>query len=138
MSRWKNGSTGPERRPRGSACVTMRFRRSSVGTSPFHSGVMLVPFQLDWPDVARAGLPTELRACADLARLVGTALVGEPRPHVHQCALEAVRRRHGKRVGGAQEREPETAPGCRLPAVRVFGSRIVSRGLAAENQPRLA
>src|SRR6266480_7468812 len=117
MSRWKNVSTGPERRPSGSASSTIRFRISSVGTSPLHSGV--------------------IPAGADLARIVGTALVGEPCPHVHPCALDAVRRGHGQSVGGAQEREPEAPAGSRVPAVRCLARQVHPAGGPEAEDPKL-
>src|SRR5213596_3028771 len=42
----------------------------------------------------------------------------EPRLRIPACALDAMRRRDGQRVGGAQEREPEATPRGRVPAVR--------------------
>src|SRR5438034_1233741 len=47
-----------------------------------------------------------------------SCLEREPRLRVPACALDAMRRSHGHRIGGAQEREPEAAPRRRVPAVR--------------------
>src|SRR6266581_7021293 len=106
MSRWKNGSTGPERRPRGSGSVTMRFRWSRVGTSPFHSGVI--------------------------------CLEREPRLRVPACALNAMRRSHGHRIGRAQEREPEATPRGRVPAVRGLPGDIDPSGVPEAKYSQLA
>src|SRR2546422_7018397 len=62
----------------------------------------------------------------------------EPRLRVPACALDAMRRSHGHRIGRAQEREPEAAPGRRVPAVRGLSGHIDPSGVPEAKYPQLA
>src|SRR5207247_1249342 len=67
-----------------------------------------------------------------------SCLEREPRLRVPACALDAMRRSHGHRIGGAQEREPEAAPRRRVPAVRGFSGHIDPSGVPEAKYPQLA